>query len=426
MKVLKFMSLLLFACLSFAACDLFDDEEQEDDGTVTWKNFFNVQVTRCERVGGVLLVEYDLTNKSGEDKTFVINGGSYNAASDDLGNTYYVSCAFGESDYAQRRSVLVKRGETVKGKFRLGNFDSTNKSQSVSFNNLNCTVSGETLTDDGFGIINIPITDNRVFSNGIQTCDKSLDFAMVGCERVGGVLLIDYTVTNNGTYDIANFQLDGGAYNAASDNLGNTYYVSCAFGKSDYAQKRSTRLNKGQTIDGHLKLLDFDPTGKAATINATIACGSSDYVLTDKHIRFLTIPITDNRVTDNGIQSCDRGLSFEVKSTSIDKDGVLRIYYTIKNNTEETIHNFSLGHSSPYAGSDDLNNAYYVYCSFNKSDFAFNNSTDIPAGTTIDAAIAFKDFNPRARYASASLPCSAKDYLLDDERLRFLNIPIEK
>lgn len=62
MKYLKFMSLLLLACLGLASCDELTDDDREPRLT----DYVDFKVNKCERIGSVLIVDFTAKNKTKE------------------------------------------------------------------------------------------------------------------------------------------------------------------------------------------------------------------------------------------------------------------------------------------------------------------------------------------------------------------------
>lgn len=426
MKIFKYLSFLLVAVLPLAACDdLFDDDE--DDGSVVFTDFMEVRTTRCERVGSVLMVEFTMKNKTGETKTVSFNS-EWQTTTDDLNNTYRYKtyCAFGESDYDHSRSVTLRAGESVTGSFKVKEFDTSNNARKVSIS-VQTAVSGEEMTSDLLTFKDLAITDNRVLDNGIQTCDQLLAFELLGCERVGSVLVIDYEVSNLDTAEISNFTVNTN-FSDCMDNLNNKYSYNCyaAFGASDYAYSRTVRLPARGKVQGHIKVTNFDAANRAETVSLSVGCEADSRVLEDERYRFINIPVTDNRVLNDGIQTCDRALAFSVKSCTLDEAGNLLLNYSMKNVSDRAISGFSL--NMTFNTTDDLNNKYDydAQCAFGNQDFGITRSVDVPAGATIDGYIRVEDFDARAASVSLRPTCSATGYVLDDTNLRFLNIAVQK
>lgn len=73
MNKLKYLLMVMLAVLAFTACEDKDDENKEYKFT----DYFSMQVTKCERVGANLKVDFNLKNISGKDLQGVMLNGGY-------------------------------------------------------------------------------------------------------------------------------------------------------------------------------------------------------------------------------------------------------------------------------------------------------------------------------------------------------------
>lgn len=163
-----------------------------------------------------------------------------------------------------------------------------------------------------------------------------------------------------------------------------------------------------------------------------LSCTSSAYTFSDDVVRFLTIPLKDNRVLYGGIQSPDLKLDFKLVNAKLDENGYLVVNYTITNNTGENLTDLTFRGESNLL--DDLSNSYYdnsMKFSFNGSDFTsawwVGAITNIAAGETVSAAIRVETpFNTNAKNISFSLGLSCEHYDFADSSIRFITIPLQK
>lgn len=155
MKTFKFLILMLVAACGLTSCDdlLKDDEPNFND-------YYAMTITGCERVGSVLIVDFTVKNISKKDEQ------NFNLSSlktyDNLGNSYtwvdngetYV--AFGEGDYSNNRTTSIRSGETIRGSFKITNFDPTNSATRIELAfNCKSPVHG---FSGGVSSKNIPVT----------------------------------------------------------------------------------------------------------------------------------------------------------------------------------------------------------------------------------------------------------------------------
>lgn len=444
------LAMLLICGLCVTSCSK-DDEEKDGGGgnggkketTYNFDDYINAYYVRCERVGANLVVELVFENITDHD----INGAKLSltdgAIVDDLGNAYYVNNrkvvlasatnVNSTSNYSTTwQSVNISAKGYVIYYIKIYDFDSTNSAKKLSFD---LSFSSSSLPVENFDITahDFDIEDHRVKEHGIMTNDTALVYTVTNCERVGSVLQIDFTVTNNSKIDLGNLTFVG--HGEASDDLGNHYYSQysqIAFGAGTYKNTYTQQLEPGKTINGRLRITDFDATNKAKFVSVPIPCSSSTYTFTDNVVRFLTIPIKDNRPLAAGIQTPDLKLDFDLKSATVDENGYLVVNYTITNNTGENLTNVGINDMSYLL--DDLSNSYsgtYMKYSINGGEYHTawwgGTVTNIAADASISVGLRLETpFDTHATKVSFSHAISCDNYEFADSRVRFLTIPIQK
>lgn len=286
--------MLLFALCAFTltSCDLFGtDEEEEETSEPAFNDFFSMEITRCERVGSVLIIDWNLTNKTKQDiqslKLSMADG------TDNLGNTYSGlykgGVAVSGSDLSYSRTFPVLANETISGTFRITDFDETNSATKFTLNfeaycselSLSATVQGK----------NISITDNRVLSKGIQTNDTDLAYSLISCTRTGDDLTVKFSVKNNTGKQLKNFEL---VTNDFTDNLGNTYsgfyrgrLALTEAGLSSASSYVTTDIDAGATKTYYFRILSFNED--AISISGSFEVSSDNYYFEDDDVRLLNI-----------------------------------------------------------------------------------------------------------------------------------------
>ena len=440
------LAMLLICGLCVTSCSK-DDEEKDGGGknggkkeeTTNLKTYMDMPLLRCERVGANLIVEMAFENKTGKDiknaHLELVNG----TVIDNVGNSYYSAVSLANtidmkaiSNYGNNHSWLdlnIPANGRAVYIIKIKDFDSSNNARSITFD---ATFSSPSLPADSYPLTaTFPITDNRVMERGVQTNDTALVYKVTNCERVGSVLQVDFTVTNNSNIEMGNLTFS--PVGDAKDNMGNSYYsgarMQIAFGNALYKSGYLLQLGPKETANGRVRFLQFDSTNRASSISFYLSCTAKNYVLSDDVIRFLTIPVTDNRVTANGIQSPDFKLDVKLTGAEMDSEGDLRVNYTIQNNTGENLNNFTIvGDGSAI---DDLSNAYYSGSSFlysiNNSDYFYNGvRTNIPDGATVPATVAIKDFSTKAKNVTFNLRVSCDNYEFADNLIHFITIPVQR
>lgn len=441
------LAMLVICGLCVTSCGNDDEEEGGGGGNNGGKkettsyldDYVYKYWTRCERVGANLVVEFAFENLT--DKN--ISGAQLTLANDliydNLGNQYRVGFSTSLasatnissiSNYSNRWQTLnIPAKSTVFYFIKIEDFDSSNKASSISFGATFSATSGLPATSYTLETSTIPITDNRIMNNGIMTNDTALVYTVTNCERVGSVLQVDFTITNNS--DIEMGGLSFSPADIAQDNMGNNYYVGniqVAFGEALYKNSYLLRLKPRETANGRIRIKDFDSTNRASLISFSFYCSAANYVLSDNVVRFRSIPIKDNRVTSDGIQTPDFKLDVKLTGAEIDNEGYLKVNYTIQNNTGENLNNFTI--QSYSQALDDLSNTYYIgdfYYSINNSNF-FSQGVrmTIHDGATVPATVAIKDFSTKAKNVTFNLKVSCDNYEFADDIMHFITIPISK
>ena len=119
MNKLKYLLMVMLAVLAFTACEDKDDENKEPKFT----DYFSMQVTKCERVGANLKVDFNLKNISGKDlQGVMLNGGSSDRCKDDLGTEYYSSVSLQGGDWKTSVETNLAKGASVSGSFLVGKY----------------------------------------------------------------------------------------------------------------------------------------------------------------------------------------------------------------------------------------------------------------------------------------------------------------
>lgn len=299
MKHLKLLASLLailaLCAFTFTSCNLFDDEEEEEEeSTPSFNSYFNFTITRCERVGSVLILDWKLTNKTKKDVQNLNLGTS--ESTDNLGNSYsgdwgFQGISIDGSSFSNYKTVPVLAGETITGKFRIPDFDGTNSAKTFTLNfQAECTELGlSKVTVTGK---DLPITDDRVLSKGIQTNDTYLAYTFKSAKYSDGSVIVCFTVKNNTGKQLKNLNLqcqDG------RDNLGNSY--SGDWGSQDISLDSNnfissyvtTDLDAGETLTYYNKIHKF--SSSATYYNGSLKVSADNYYFEDYYVNFLNLPI---------------------------------------------------------------------------------------------------------------------------------------
>lgn len=281
MKLLRYFLPVLLAVFTFCACDDWFGGDDPSDKEPQFSDYFKMEITRCERVADVLIVDFKMKNVSGKDLQQVELSGA--TSKDNLGNGYNgdqdVSLG-GKWSYWGQKSI--KKNETITGSFRIRAFDKTNSAQKLT---LNFKCASSDLDFDGeVSIANIKIADKRVLTDGIDTNDFGLKYQLVGTERkiVDGrnCSFITFTVTNNTGVNLSN--VDFCAHNFYGDTEGFNCYMSSD--GSAFSYTATVRIQKGETKTLTIRVNDVPDRIKQ--LRGTVTCRTDSYILCSEDVNF--------------------------------------------------------------------------------------------------------------------------------------------
>ena len=279
--------MMLFAVLAFASCDeLSDDKDKEP----TFSDYFQMKITRCERVGDNLQVNFTLKNISGENLPQVQFWGSGSESEDNLGNRYDSNLSLG-SDWHYRVSTSMSKGETITGSFLIRNFNASSKANKLNLA-FNCSCAA--LNFNGVGEIkNLKVKDNRVLSNGISTNDLGLDYKLerVNKKLVNGQTVVDITfsVQNNTGEDLQDFAyLVSGS--SPQDNNGKSYNWYISYDGSNFWYSVKGKLLDLASQQYTLRI--YDVNANARTFDFKVECSAKDYPFGNGTVDFYDIPVS--------------------------------------------------------------------------------------------------------------------------------------
>lgn len=281
MKLLRYFLPVLLAVFTFCACDDWFGGDDPSDKEPQFSDYFKMEITRCERVADVLIVDFKMKNVSGKDLQEVqLNGTS---SKENLGNEYSnmqdVSLG-GKWSYWGQKSI--KKNETITGSFRIRAFDKTNSAQKLTLN-FKC-VSSDLNFNGEVSIANIKIADKRVLTDGIDTNDFGLKYQLVGTERkiVDGrnCSFITFTVTNNTGVNLSN--VDFCAHNFYGDT--EDFYCYMSSDGSAFSYTATVRIQKGETKT--LTICINNVPDRIKQLRGTITCKTDSYILCSENVNF--------------------------------------------------------------------------------------------------------------------------------------------
>lgn len=281
MKLLRYFLPVLLAVFTFCACDDWFGGDDPSDKEPQFSDYFKMEITRCERVADVLIVDFKMKNVSGKDLQQVELSGA--TSKDNLGNEYNgdqdVSLG-GKWSYWGQKSI--KKNETITGSFRIRAFDKTNSAQKLTLN-FKCASSDLNFNSE-VSIANIKIADKRVLTDGIDTNDFGLKYQLVGTERkiVDGrnCSFITFTVTNNTGVNLSNVDFCAHSFYGDTEDF-NCYMSSDG---SAFSYTATVRIQKGETKTLTIRVNDVPDRIKQ--LRGTVTCRTDSYILCSENVNF--------------------------------------------------------------------------------------------------------------------------------------------
>ena len=294
MNKLKYLLMVMLAVLAFTACEDKDDENKEPKFT----DYFSMQVTKGERVGANLKVDFNLKNISGKDlQGVMLNGGGSDRCKDDLGSEYYSSVSLQGGDWKTSVETNLAKGASVSGSFLVENYDLTNSSKKF---NLIFNGRCQTVSFDGRAEVNnIKVVDNRILKNGFDTNDQILEYKVVSCKMVqedGGLdgmvnrVYLTYQVKNTSSKDISDFLQNFGGHDQVKDNTNEEYNADIAIEGGEFRASQKVTLKAGETKTFVVKV--FSVRENATALSGYVSTASGIYPWADTKARFYDISIT--------------------------------------------------------------------------------------------------------------------------------------
>lgn len=283
----------LTVSLSLTSCDNDVLNEIFDDGVESWDDYVSIKITRCERVGHNLIIDYEMKNKKDREVRVSVenpvNRSTSGAIVDNLGNGYYAGFSFASEEYRSYSYVNISAKNTVVGHLKIENFDESNKAQKVNckmtigINGVEIDLEHRLFSQDG-----IKITDKRILKDGVQTNDNNLVYTIQSCRfNDNGYVILNFSVKNNTDYDLNGYTLHA---NKVYDDLGNSYeaYLSNSE-NSDYYSYQHWSISDGASINVSCAVRNVNKNAKNITV--WLHNGIGNYIPTDDVVRFITIPI---------------------------------------------------------------------------------------------------------------------------------------
>lgn len=276
MKLLRYFLPVLLAVFTFCACDDWFGNDDPSDKEPQFSDYFKMEITRCERVADVLIVDFKMKNVSGKDLQQVELSGA--TSKDNLGNGYSLQDVSLGGKWSYWGQKSIKKNETITGSFRISAFDKTNSAQKLTLN-FKCASSDLNFNGE-VSIANIKIADKRVLTDGIDTNDFGLKYQLVGTERGRNCSFITFTVTNNTGVNLSN--VDFCAHNFYGDTEG--FNCEMSSDGSAFSYTATVRIQKGETKT--LTICIQNVPDRIKQLRGTVTCKTDSYILCSENVNF--------------------------------------------------------------------------------------------------------------------------------------------
>lgn len=272
----------------------------------------------------------------------------------------------------------------------------------------------------------------------LATFRKYFEVKVVDAERVGDNLMVELEITNKTT---TSSSLNIWRAEVVDNKGGKDYDPDIRFGESEYQDYDVTsNVRGGATVKTTIKIKKFGfDTDNKKSVSLMLSMRANDMEMSDQVDYLVTDKLTwkDNRVTADGVQTCDRNLVFDVLSCQRQENGDCLVKYTVQNLTSRTI-NYEVWPRSCF---DNVGNEYSVG-EFGDLSYAFGDEdldpilswwslgdfrSQLRPGATLESRILVKHFSPSAKTLNIYMGCKdySNTYFFDDDYTRFLDIPVK-
>lgn len=264
--------------------------------------------------------------------------------------------------------------------------------------------------------------------DGYRTFSSAFDLKFTRVERVGSVLIVDFTLKNKSGKDIRDFKL---STNIATDNNGKEYYYNGShpflirFEQGDYYRISTTSIAKGETINGTFRIGNFDISNSARTVKLMFRC-EADEVNINPYTDITTtdLRIDDNRILSNGIQTNDFGMDYVLEKTYQDGTDVY-LTFALTNNTGNFLSDLEI---ESYEARDQNGNYYYHQdigiAVGNSTNYPILLKTDINRGATETFTVKISNVKNKVSKMNLDMKISSPAYVFADDILRFITVPV--
>jgi len=245
-------------------------------------------------------------------------------------------------------------------------------------------------------------------------------------ERVGDVLIVDYTLKNKSKNNIQEFWF---VDRSAEDNVGAEYRVDARVDGGDWSSN-AFPIEAGETRTGSFRVQSFDSNDEAskATLNLEVTADEL-FGYSRAEVTLDKITFSDNRPTTNGIRTNDRNMVWRVVSSTRDADGHMVCTFSVTNNTGKELKNFRVNTQGVWNDDlrDNLGNVFYytpVYPQGVEPDNSWS-GVNFPAGDTQLFYVYEKNFKENATSFSYEIPVLCDNYTFEEDNVHFVSVRVE-
>ena len=275
--------------LMSAGCEKDNDDTGGGSGSSALSNYLRVSNVRAHYVGKDVIVDYDLTNKSGKDLNDLVIDSS---AFDEEGNEFIgnVAGSTGEGHPWDWRlsNISIGKNETRKMRIKITAPRNILKNVNLKINGGSNTLG--VLYDSAIKF-STTVSDSRKSSDAVWTNDDRMSYSYPRCSRNGNDLLATIAITNKTGVDFSKLTID---FEEADDGNGRTFnnygdtYVSID-GTEEVWRTTCSILNN-ETRNVTFRIRDFYLRNPYC-LNARIDVSSDNYTFASNSFHLTTIKI---------------------------------------------------------------------------------------------------------------------------------------
>lgn len=295
MRAAQAVFLMTMAMLTLSSCS-----DKEDEKLPDYTKFVNIDITRCERVGSVLMIDFTVTSVQESSQGVKL---SYPTVTDNNGKEYErvvggiwndrTAIAMADNRFDSEVFFTLEGKGTAKGHLKVFDFDSGDQATQVNAK-IKVSIDNQQLADKPYRSTQVDVVDNRVKEHGVQTNDTKMAYTVTRCVLADGNVDVYFTITNNTGSSLRNLFL-GSKDKPVYDNLGNRYntlnaYNICIEGDDDWSRFVEIDLNAGASIKGIFRQENIKGNPQELTFQLKVT--AENYTFEDEIAQFLSIPIT--------------------------------------------------------------------------------------------------------------------------------------